>query len=129
MSVRGLNKLMICGKLGTDPELNTKGKTPVCQLSVAAPGRIVDGDQTVEWVKVTVFGVVAENCKKYLSKGQDVLVEGRLQTDKYQAKDGTTKYSTKCMASNVVFLGGGKREKASSNQAESHDFEDDFSPF
>lgn len=130
MSVRGVNKQIVMGRLGVDPELNEKSKTPVCALSIATPGRVVDGDQQVEWVKVTTFGKTALNCKKFLQKGSTVYVEGRQQTDKYQAKDGTTKYSTKCIGERVVFVGTGEGKSKQQESGESYDFGDDYeTPF
>jgi single-strand DNA-binding protein len=131
MSVRGMNKQIVCGNLGADPELHDGGKVPVCTISIAAPGRIKDGNQEVEWVKTVLFGKTAENAKKYLKKGDGVLVEGRQQTEKYTAKDGTTRYSTKCMAQSVTFLpkGSSTQQKTSNAGEEEHDFGDDFSEF
>ena len=128
MSVRGVNKQIVLGRLGAEPDLNEKTKTPVCSMSVATPGRIVEGEQKVEWVKCTVFGKTALNCAKYLNKGSTVYIEGRQQTDKYQAKDGTDRYSTKCIGERVVFVstdGGKKKEQEISNtKDESYEFQE-----
>ena len=145
MAVRGYNKLIICGRLGADPEINTKATIPVCQLSVATPGRIVNGEQTVEWIKVVCFGKTAEIVDKHMKKGREVLIEGRLQTDKYVDKQGVNRSSTKCIANQVLFVGsnpdvGHKEEKygvahnenASKSKGESYDFggeQDAYSPF
>jgi single-strand DNA-binding protein len=97
--------MIICGRLGADPELHQKeGSTPVAQMSVATPGRMKDGEQGVEWIKVVVFGKTATNVNKFLKKGSEVLVEGRYQQESYE-KDGIKRYSTKCVAYNVVFMG------------------------
>ena len=126
MAVRGYNRLIICGRLGADPELNNKASIPVCQLSVATPGRIVEGEQQVEWIKVVCFGKTAEISAKHLAKGREVLIEGRLQTDKYTAKDGTTRYSSKCVANSVLFVGSPPDKERSATtsdvQGESYDF-------
>jgi len=134
MAVRGFNRLIISGRLGADPELNTKSKIPVCQLSVATPGKMSDGEQTVEWVKVVCFGNQAESCSKYLTKGREVLVEGRLQTDRYTGKDGVERFSSKCVANQVHFIGSGGDAKAKPKQeetSESYDFggADAYTPF
>lgn len=134
MSVRGVNKQIIMGRLGVDPDLNEKSSTPVCALSIATPGRIVEGEQKVEWIKCTVFGKTALNCKKFLSKGSTVYIEGRQQTDKYQAKDGSDRYSTKCIGERVVFVGSGEKREGSSassggGKGESFDFDDYDPPF
>ena len=137
MSVRGVNKMIVMGRLGVDPELNPNAKIPVGSMSIATPGRMKENEQQVEWVKVTVFGKTAENCKRYLKKGSTVYVEGRQQTDKYEGKDGITRYSTKCIAEKVVFVGSDDRGKGASNGTEdnrdtrqvegSYEFED-YSP-
>jgi len=121
MSVRGVNKQIVMGRLGVDPALNEKAKIPVCNLSVATPGRMEGTEQSVEWVKVTVFGKTAENCAKYLKKGSTVYIEGRQQTEKYEDKQGVTRYSTKCIAGHVVFVGSDKPKK---EREEEHHFED-----
>lgn len=127
MSIRGVNKQIVMGRLGADPDLKEAGKTPVCAMSIATPGRIVDGEQKVEWVKCTVFGKTATNCGKFLKKGSTVYVEGRQQTDKYQAKDGTDRYSTKCIGERVVFVGTGdgkKKEAVTDSEGESFEFQE-----
>lgn len=126
MSVRGLNRVIIMGNLGTDPELREAGSTPVCSLSIATPGRVVDKEQQVEWVKVTTFGKTAELCSKFLKKGSNALIEGRMQTDKYTDKQGVTKYSTKVIGERVVFGPSGEK-KPSKQSDDSYDF-DDYEP-
>ena len=126
MSVRGLNRVIVMGNLGTDPELRETSSTPVCSLSIATPGRVVDKEQTVEWVKVTTFGKTAELCAKYLKKGSNALIEGRMQTDKYTDKQGVTKYSTKVIGERVVFGPSGDKKQAKQSD-ESYDF-DDYEP-
>lgn len=104
-----LNKAMIIGHLGADPELKyTGGGTAVCRLSVATSRKFKKHDELVEeteWHRVTVWGKQAEACSRYLAKGRQVYVEGRLRTSKYE-QDGVTKYSTEIVAENVKFLGG-----------------------
>tara|TARA_R110000751_G_scaffold20073_2_gene59239 strand:+ start:4808 stop:5218 length:411 start_codon:yes stop_codon:yes gene_type:complete len=131
MGVRGLNQWTIAGRLGADPEINSKpGGIPVCSMSVAVPGRMKDKEQQVEWTKVTVFGKTAENCAKYLCKGKEVIISGRAQTDKWVAKDGTNRYSTKLIAHNVQWMGSGKdkpeeQQSRGHENAEAFDFEDE----
>ena len=123
--------MIISGRLGADPELNTKGKIPVCQLSVATPGKMQGGEQSVEWIKVVCFGTTAESVSKYMAKGREVLVEGRLQTDRYTGKDGVERFSSKCVANGVHFIGGGDAKPKQESSGESYDFggADDYSPF
>jgi len=113
-----LNKVMVMGNLGQDPELRyTASQTAVVTLSVATTDyRMVDGqrqDQT-EWHRIVVWGKQAENCSKYLQKGRTVFVEGRLQTRAWEDKDsGAKRYTTEIVAQNVKFIGGGQRSDAS----------------
>jgi len=103
-----LNRVIVLGNLGSTPELKNASGTPVTNLSVATTDRWVkDGEkkEATEWHRVSVFGKSAENCAKYLQKGQQVLVEGRLQTRSYEV-EGVKKFSTEIVASNVQFLGG-----------------------
>lgn len=107
----GVNKIVIVGNLGRDPEARfTQGGLAICKLSVAVTERVKDGDawkDSTEWFKVTIFGKTAENAAQYLQKGRTVYVEGRLKSEKYKDKDGVEKTSVEVIASNVVFLGGG----------------------
>lgn len=114
-----LNKVMIIGHLGHDPELNTTTSgTAVANLSVATSYKPKDGEQRTEWHRVTCFGKTAENCGEYLAKGSLVYVEGRLQTRKWQDKQGNDRYTTEIAAFSVIFLdkkgsgsGGGRRDE------------------
>lgn len=104
-----LNKAMILGNLGSDPELRyTKSNTPVCNISVATNEVWTDSNgerqQRTEWHRVVVFGRTAENMNEYLEKGRQVFVEGRLQTREWEDKQGQTKYTTEIVADNVQFL-------------------------
>ena len=107
----GVNKAILVGNLGADPELRyTNNQTAVCTLSIATGERRKDPsgqwvDHT-EWHKVVVFGKTAENCTNYLKKGREVFVEGRIQTRKWQDKEGRDRYTTEVVANNVQFLGG-----------------------
>jgi single-strand DNA-binding protein len=107
----GVNKAIIIGYLGRDPELSeTQGGNKVCRLNVATT-RVWISKQTnekveeTEWHRIAVWGKQAENCNKYLAKGRMVYVEGRLRTSSYD-KDGQKHYSTEIVADQVQFLGG-----------------------
>ena len=114
-----LNKVMIIGNLGADPELRyTNNNQAVTTLSVATHeawgGK--DGSERqerTEWHKVVVFGRTAENCANYLKKGRSVFVEGRLQTRDWEDKDGNKRYTTEIVANTVQFLSGGGGEGGS----------------
>src|SRR5512140_3239028 len=106
-----VNKVILVGNLGADPELKyTPSNRPVCNLSVATNEVWKDKNgakqERTEWHRVNVWGEQAENCQKYLAKGRMVYVEGRLQTRKWQDKEGKDRYSTEIVADRVTFLGG-----------------------
>lgn len=104
-----LNKAMIIGRLGRDPELRyTQSGVPVTTLNVATGETYIDRDgnknEVTEWHRVSVFQRQAENCVKYLRKGSLVFVEGSLQTRKWQDQQGQDRYTTVIKALRVTFL-------------------------
>lgn len=104
-----VNKVILIGNLGKDPDMRfTNQQFAVCSFSVATNERRKDqsgnwGDHT-EWHNIVTFGKVAENCSTYLKKGSKVYVEGRLQTRKWQDKEGRDRYTTEIIAFTVQFL-------------------------
>ncbi|MBF0572785.1 MAG: single-stranded DNA-binding protein [Desulfamplus sp.] len=116
----GINKVIIIGNLGADPELRYSPQgMAFSNFSVATTELWSDKStgekqERTEWHKIVAFGKTAENCAKYLAKGRQVYVEGRLQTSSYE-KDGQTHYITKIMADTVNFLGT-KQDGAGYNQ-------------
>ena len=108
MSFNTLNKAMIMGRLGRDPEAKTANSgTTICNFSLATSESFKKGDEweeKTEWHKVVVFGKQAENTAKYCKKGSLVFVEGRIQTRSYQDKDGNDKYITEIVGNVVRFL-------------------------
>jgi single-strand DNA-binding protein len=110
----GVNKVILVGNLGADPELRyISSGNAVCNLRIAVTERVKDGDNgwkdRTEWVSVAVFGKTAENAGEYLKKGRQVYVEGRLQTREYKDKDGNDRKATEVVAREVIFLAGGDR--------------------
>ena len=107
----GLNKVVLIGRLGKDPEITySQQGLAVVNFSLATSENWTDkntGDrqEKTEWHNIVVFGKQAETCEKYLSKGKEVYIEGRLQTNTYE-KEGQTHYMTKIVVSNFQFLGG-----------------------
>lgn len=106
----GVNKVIIVGNLGKDPEVRfTPAGQAVCNFTVATDEEWKDKagekQKRTEWHKVVVWGKLAELCGEYLKKGRQCYVEGRLQTREYE-KDGQKHYSTEVVASEVTFLGG-----------------------
>lgn len=108
----GINKVILIGNLGRDPELRyTQSGSAVANLSVATTraytnSRTNERVEETEWHRVVVWGKQAEHCNQYLAKGRQVYVEGRLQTRNYEDKDGIKRYSTEVVADTVQFLGG-----------------------
>jgi len=106
-----MNKVMLFGRLGRDPELRTtQGNSSICQLSVATTERYKDKNgewqESADWHRVVVFGRQAEQCGQYLTKGRELLVEGRLTTRKWTDQSGQDRYTTEVVAQNVTFAGG-----------------------
>ena len=106
----GVNKAIIVGNLGRDPEMRyTHGGTAVTQLSVATTRAYTnknnDRVEETEWHRIVVWGKAAEHCNNYLAKGRQVYVEGRIQTRSYTDKEGVQRYSTEIVADTVQFLG------------------------
>ena len=94
-----VNKVIILGRLGRDPELReTASGTTVCRLAVATSRRYKAKDgskqEETEWHDISLFGKTAEIAGQYLKKGSEVYVEGRLHTRKYTGKDGVERYAT-----------------------------------
>ena len=103
-----VNKAILVGNLGQDPELRyTRSEMAVTTLRIATTDSYRrDGEEEkTEWHSVVVFGKTAENCCNFLSKGRQVYVEGRIQTRKWQDKEGNDRYSTEIVANTVQFLG------------------------
>lgn len=104
-----LNKVMIIGRLGRDPELKYAASgMPITNLRIATDESYVDRDgnkvERTEWHSVVVFQRAAENCANYLAKGSLVFVEGSLQTRKWQDQQGQDRYTTEIKAQRVQFL-------------------------
>ena len=113
-----VNKVMILGNLGRDPELrSTSTGKAVGTLKVATTDVWNDASgqrqERTEWHTIVVWGRDAENCGKYLAKGRAVFVEGRLQTRKWQDKEGHDRYSTEIVADRVQFVGSSGEKGAS----------------
>jgi len=107
---RGLNKVMIIGHLGRDPELRyTPSGRPVASFSVATSRTWTSSEgerrEETEWFNVVAWGNLAEICKAHLTKGQQVYVEGRLQTRGWEDENGTRHYRTELVASEMILLG------------------------
>jgi len=113
-----VNKAILIGNLGKDPEVRfTPGGQAVAKFSVATNEKWRDQQgqmqERTEWHNVVVWGKQAEACGQYLTKGQKVYVEGRIQNRSYDDKDGNKKYISEIVALNVRFLSGGSGRSTS----------------
>ena len=122
-----LNKVMIIGRLGRDPELRyTQSGSPVATLNVATDESYMDRDgnkvERTEWHRVSVFQRQAENCANFLTKGSLVYVEGSLQTRKWQDQNGQDRYTTEIKAQRVQFLD----RRSDGPRADMGGYEDDY---
>lgn len=124
----GVNKVILVGRLGADPEIKTVGSgQSVARLSLATSenwtGKDGQKQERTEWHRIVVWGRQAENCGKHLSKGRQVYIEGRLQTRSWEDPQGQKKYSTEIVASTVQFLGaGGEKSAGGANDSSFNDF-------
>ena len=106
----GVNKVILIGNLGGDPELRyTAAGTGVCKFSPATSRRFTGRDgqkqEKTEWHRIVTWGKLAEICGQYLSKGKQVMIEGRIEYGSYE-KDGVKHYTTDIVAENMQMLGG-----------------------
>jgi len=121
---RGINKVILVGNLGQDPEMRYTGNgTAVCNLRVATNESYKDGNgefvEKTEWHSVVAWSRLAEICNEYLKKGSQVYFEGSLQTRSYDDKEGITKYVTEIKAREMMILGGRGDEGGSESSAPS----------
>jgi single-strand DNA-binding protein len=112
MATRSVNKVILVGHLGADPELRyTKGGTAVANIRIATNESYNDKNtgervERTEWHRVVAWNKLAEIVGQYLTKGRQVYIEGQLQTRQWQDSDGNTRYTTEIRASDMVMLGG-----------------------
>jgi len=108
-----MNSVVLIGRLARDPEVSytANTQTAVCHftLAVSRPRRNGE-DQGADFLRVTVFGRQAENCGRYLAKGRQAAVHGRIETGSYKNREGVTVNTVDIIADNVEFLGGGSGE-------------------
>ena len=116
-----LNKVMLIGNLGADPESrHTQDGTCVCNLRLATTEKFKNqaGEQQekTEWHRVVLWGKLAEIANQYLTKGAKVFIEGKIETRKWQDRDGNDKYTTEIRGFVMKMLGGGSGRNESSSQ-------------
>ena len=116
---KGINKVILVGNLGADPEVKyTTGGTAITSLRIATSEQWTDKQsgqkqERTEWHRVKLFGRLAEIAGEYLKKGRQVYIEGSLRTDKYTDKEGVERYSTDIIGNDLQMLGGGSGEGGS----------------
>ena len=125
---RGVNKVILVGNLGNDPEIKyTQGGMAVCTLSLATTSVRKDKDgqqiEKTEWHRVKLFGKLGEIAGEYLKKGRQVYIEGSIRYDKFTGQDGVEKYFTDIVADEMQMLGGeggggAARSEAGGNRSE-----------
>jgi len=134
---KGLNKVMLIGRLGKDPELKyTEKGTAYCNFSIATDESYKDESgnkvERTEWHNIVAWRKLAEICQQYLKKGSKIYCEGKLQTDSYE-KDGVKRYSTKIVMTDMTMLDSkGASDKVSdevSKPVETSPAEEDDLPF
>lgn len=106
----GLNKAILIGNLGRDPEVRyTPNGLAVANFSIATSeawsNKNGERETRTEWHRIVAFGKLGEICGEYLSKGKQVYIEGRIQTREWEDRDGNKKYTTEIVASQMLMLG------------------------
>ena len=119
-----LNKVILIGRLGRDPETRfMPNGEAVCNFSVATSEKYTDKNgqrqESTEWHNVTMYRKLAEIAGKYLTKGSQVYLEGKIQSRKYQGKDGIERTAYEIIGSKMKMLGGGNDSGQQSNQTPS----------
>ncbi len=127
----GLNKVMLIGNLGADPELRfTANGAAVANFRIACSRTYTDREgqrqEVTEWVTIVAWQRLAELCGQYLSKGRPVYVEGRLQTRQWEDREGNNRYTTEVVANDIQFLGGRGGGGGGSGGGDSQDGPSDF---
>ena len=127
-----MNSVVLIGRLTRDPELSytPNNQTPVCRFTIAVDRPRRNGeDQGVDFIRITVWNRQAETCDRYLSKGRQVAVSGRIQTGSYKNREGITVYTTDVVADRVEFLGSGNGgSNANSAPTNNSSFEEPAAP-
>jgi single-strand DNA-binding protein len=116
--VNSLNRVILLGRLGQKPELRALPQTDnsLARFSLATNEKVFnrttnESSDRTEWHKIVVWGKQAEFCEKYLDKGRQVLIEGKLRTRSWQDKDGNKRSTTEVEAQNVILVGSGPRRE------------------
>lgn len=114
-----MNKIFLIGRLTKDPELKyTQSGAAVCNFTLAVDRHFTSqsGEKEADFINIVVWNKAAENCAKYLTKGRQTAVEGRLQIRSYDGKDGQKRWVTEVVAENVEFLSSGQNQSKNGDQ-------------
>ena len=125
-----MNKVFLIGRLSRDPELRHTGSgTAVCQINVAISRPVAQGSEPqTDFINVVVWNKQAENVARYLSKGRQIAIEGRIQTRNYDNNEGKRTYVTEVIASNVEFLGSANDNRSNNTMDSFNDNPFDVEP-
>lgn len=135
----GVNKVILLGRIGLQPEMKTlENGNKVCNFSLATSESYKDSQgqkqERTEWHNIVLWGKLAELANTYLSKGREVYIEGKIQTRKWQDQSGNDRYTTDIVGTNMSFVGGKNDSTVSStpnieSNGNSNNNEDDNLPF
>ncbi len=120
-----VNKVILVGRLGQDPELKQTSAGAVCKFSIAtSESWTKDGQkqEKVEWHKIVVWNKLAEICSKFLQKGKQVYVEGKIQTQQWEDQEGKKRTSTEILANTVQFLSAQENQSENSTPEVQNNF-------
>lgn len=116
-----LNKVMLIGRVGQDPQIRQAGENKVAAFTLATSEKYRDRNGEVkeqtEWHNIVIWGKMAETAEKYVTKGLQLYVEGRIKTEKYTANDGTDRYTVKVYATSMQLLGSKSEGQSQQNNA------------
>lgn len=126
MAGKSLNKVMLIGNLGADPEIRYSANgLAVASFSIATNESVKDSDgnmkERTEWHNIIAFGKLAEICGDYLKKGQKIYIEGSIRTRSYDDKNGIKRYVTEIYANDLVMLSSGKGIESSRTESSKTD--------
>lgn len=117
-----VNKVILIGNLGQKPELQQSNSgLSICKIRIATSDRRKDSNgewnNATEWHRVVLFGNSADNAAKYLDKGSQVFIEGRIQTNKWEDKEGNQRYTTEVIANQIKFLSKNNTNNSTNNNS------------
>lgn len=126
-----MNKVMLIGRLSREPELrHTTSGTPVCQINIAINRPVSqDKEPETDFINVVLWNKQAENVAKYVTKGGQVAVEGRIQTRSYENNEGKKTFVTEVIASNVEFLQTKKNDTSNTKEESTTEANDPYAEF